>query len=115
MVGNKMRPQHKSELQVLKNAAIDGMVSYMKYGGAESESDPDYDPNLHHLYLAGQYDATLAIVGVTSKGEMAVLGTTGTAVGAHCVVSDGHGHLFVCDPDAGALLVRDDHYGAIRR
>jgi len=66
---------------------------------------------LHHLYLAGPIDATLAIVGVTSKGEMALLGTSSTAVGAHCVVSAGRGRLFVCDPDG----VRDDPYDAIRR
>jgi hypothetical protein len=73
----------------------------------------DYDPRLHHLYLAGQIDATLAIVGVSSKGEMAVLGTMGTTVLAHCVVSDGNRHLFVCDQGGGALLVRDDPYDAI--
>jgi hypothetical protein len=75
----------------------------------------DYDPALHHLYLAGQIDATLAIVGVTTTGEMAVLGTASTAIHAHCVVSAGHGRIFVCDPDEGKLLVRDDPYDAIQR
>jgi hypothetical protein len=75
----------------------------------------DYDPALHHLYVAGQFDATLAILGVSSTGELAVLGTSSTTVGAHCVVSAGGGRLFVCDPEGGALLVREDPYAAIER
>ena len=75
----------------------------------------DYDPVLHHLYLAGQIDATLAIVGVDSRGEMAVLGLEHTAIGASCVVSDRRGHAWVCDPQGGRLLVRDDAFPAITR
>ena len=70
---------------------------------------------LHHLYMPGQISANLAIVGVTSKGEMAVLGIMDTAIGAHCAVSDGHRRIDVCDPDDGELLVRHDPYAAITR
>ena len=39
-----MTRDQKFQLQELETAVIEDMVSYMKYGGAENETDPDYDP-----------------------------------------------------------------------
>ncbi len=68
----------------------------------------DYSPTLHHLYLAGQASATVAFVDVTPAGELKLLGTAPTARHAHCVVGNDGGKVFVCDPDRGQLLARDD-------
>jgi hypothetical protein len=40
----------KREILKIKKATIDGMVSYMKYGGAENEDDPDFDPDFDAGY-----------------------------------------------------------------
>lgn len=75
----------------------------------------DYDPKLGHLYFPGARSATLAIIGVASDGRLSVLGTFPTAAGAHCVVSDGRGTAYVCDPKAGTLLAIHDPYPAEAR
>jgi hypothetical protein len=73
----------------------------------------DYRPELHHVYTAGQISATVAMVGVASSGEMAVLGEEDAALGSHCVVGDGRGAIYVCDPDDGRILVREDRFAPI--
>ena len=72
----------------------------------------DYVPALHHLYIVGAVSASVAIVGVTRAGRVAVLGTAEAARGSHCVVGDGRGGLYVCDPDRGRILVRSDRFAA---
>jgi DNA-binding beta-propeller fold protein YncE len=73
----------------------------------------DYSPTLHHVYTAGQISATVAVVGVSTDGDLAVLGEQDAALGSHCVVGDGEGGIYVCDPDAGRILVRDDPFDPI--
>lgn len=68
----------------------------------------DYSPLLGHLYLAGQTNATLAIVGVSASGQLSLLGSEPTAGGAHCVAADDRGNAYVCDPDNGDLIVVGD-------
>ena len=74
----------------------------------------DYDPNLSHLYLPGGRSATMAILGVSGKGELSLLGSVATAGGAHCVATDRKGNVFVCDPKKGRLLVFRDRYAPSR-
>ena len=57
------------EIQRMRRQAIESMVHFMKYGGAESESDPDFDPQFDAGYTqehvdecAGIIDAYLATV-----------------------------------------------------
>ena len=50
----------------------------------------------------------MAIVGLTKEGELKLLGTVATAVGAHCVVADDHRQAWVCDPKGGRVLVVRD-------
>ncbi len=57
-----MTRQQKSELQGLKQAAIDGMVSYMRYGAAEIENHPDYDPTFDAGYSQEHVDRCSKIV-----------------------------------------------------
>jgi DNA-binding beta-propeller fold protein YncE len=73
----------------------------------------DYSPTLHHLYLPGQISANVAVVGVGADGKLALLGILDSVTGGHCVTTDGAGHLAICDPDAGRVLLRRDPYGAV--
>lgn len=65
----------------------------------------DFDPRLSHFYLPGGKSATMAIIGVSPQGRLTLLHTVPTAPGAHCAVTDGSGHVYVCDPKRGRLLV----------
>jgi hypothetical protein len=40
----------KDEIKRLKHELIDDMISYMKFGSAEHENDPDYDPEFDAGY-----------------------------------------------------------------
>ncbi|MEJ2421633.1 MAG: hypothetical protein P8018_07915 [Acidobacteriota bacterium] len=68
----------------------------------------DYDPALRHLYLPGARSATMAVIGVSSKGSLTLLKVLPTVKGAHSVVAAPDGKVFVCDPRQGALLVYKD-------
>jgi hypothetical protein len=69
-----------------------------------------YDAGRRHLYLPGADSATLAILGVSNAGALALLGTLPTVAGAHCATTDGAGNVYVCDPARGRLLVIRDPY-----
>ena len=51
-----------------------------------------YDAKRAHLYLPGDESATMAIIGVSAKGALTVLGVVPTAKEAHCVTTDEQGH-----------------------
>jgi DNA-binding beta-propeller fold protein YncE len=70
----------------------------------------DYSPSLGHLYLPGQSNAMMAIVGVSATGQLSLLGTAQTVGGAHCVTADDRGNAYVCDPDNGDLIVIADGF-----
>jgi hypothetical protein len=67
-----------------------------------------YDPGRAHLYLPGDESATMAIIGVSAKGALSILGVVPTAKDSHCVTTDEHGNAYVCDPRQGQLLVVHD-------
>jgi len=50
------------ELLELKKKAIDEMVSYMKYGAADSEDDPEYDPDFDAGYTQKHVDRCSKII-----------------------------------------------------
>jgi hypothetical protein len=68
----------------------------------------DYAPALGHIYLPGQSNATLVIVGVSATGALDLVATVPTVGGAHGVVADDRGNAWVGDPDNGELLVVAD-------
>jgi hypothetical protein len=72
----------------------------------------DYDPERRHLYVPAAKSATLTILGLSAKGELAVLGTVPVAKGSHCATTDGNGRVFVGDPTGGRLLVIADTFPA---
>lgn len=68
-----------------------------------------YSPKLHHLYVPGAKAATMTIFDVATSGALKPVAKYQTAQHAHCVADDNEGHVFVCDPRAGAILAIDDH------
>ncbi|MDB4971129.1 MAG: hypothetical protein JWN44_6818 [Myxococcales bacterium] len=69
-----------------------------------------YDAARAHLYLPGDESATMAILGVSAKGVLTILGVAPTVKDAHCVTADDRGNAYVCDPHHGQLLVIHDPY-----
>lgn len=67
-----------------------------------------YSPRLHHLYVPGARAATLTVFDASASGALKPIAVYQTAKRAHCVTDDNHGHVFVCDPHAGAILKIDD-------
>ncbi|MBU6422357.1 MAG: hypothetical protein KGQ62_09765, partial [Gammaproteobacteria bacterium] len=67
-----------------------------------------YSPRLHHLYVPGARAATLTIFDASASGALKPLAVYKTAEHAHCVTDDNNGHVYVCDPHAGAILKIDD-------
>jgi hypothetical protein len=68
----------------------------------------DYSPSLGHLYLPGGKSGTLGIVGVESTGALTLLSEVPIPTGSHCVTADASGHVYVCDPKGGRILVLAD-------
>ena len=52
----------KREILRLRKALLDGMTNYMKYGGAASETDPDFDPNFDAEYTQADIDRCAKII-----------------------------------------------------
>jgi hypothetical protein len=51
-----MNQQAFDEALSIKDRVIAGMVSYMKFGGAENEQDPDFDPEWDAGYTQADVD-----------------------------------------------------------
>lgn len=69
-----------------------------------------YNPKLRHIYAPGSKDAKVAIINVSSKGELSIAKTLPSVERGHCVVADDHDNFYVCDPEhAGLLVYHDDH------
>lgn len=68
-----------------------------------------YSPKLHHLYVPGARSAILTIFDVNASGGLRPIVDYKTAQHSHCVTNDNDGHVFVCDPHAGAILEIEDH------
>jgi hypothetical protein len=84
---------------------------------AQSGSGVDiiaFAPALRHLYFPGGKSKSMAVFGVSAKGDLALLGTVATAEGAHCVAADASGGAYVCDPRGGQLLKVSDPFPASR-
>ncbi len=64
-----------------------------------------YDAVDNRLYIPAADSRMLTLLGIAPSGRMQVLAKYRTAPGAHCVVSDGSGQAYVCDPARGRLLV----------
>lgn len=65
---------------------------------------------LKHLYVPAASDGSVTVFAIHDNGTLSKLGALAAAKGAHCVASDDHARVWVCAPDAGALLVFDDTF-----
>lgn len=63
-----------NEFIALKNDIIKDITEYMKYGGAEDENDPDYDPGFEAGYTQDHIDKCDAVLAafLSSLQEIAV-------------------------------------------
>jgi hypothetical protein len=73
-----------------------------------------FNPTLGHLYVPASKTGQMAIVRVSREGEMRLIGTAATAVGAHCAVADDHRQVWICDPKGGRVLVVKDTLAPVR-
>jgi hypothetical protein len=73
-----------------------------------------FDAARRHLFVPGSRAATLTLFGVGAAGELHLLASAPTAEHAHCVVIDGRGGAWVCDPRHGRLLAFRDRAPANR-
>jgi hypothetical protein len=67
-----------------------------------------YDPQRHRLYAPAGKTGSLAVVTVSSSGELRLVRAIATVSGAHCATTDGAGTVYVCDPAGGRLLLIAD-------
>jgi hypothetical protein len=82
-------------------------------GTAQTPSGVDIiaaNVELNHLYVPAASDGSVTVLGVRANGTLNRLGSLSAAPGAHCVASDDHSRVWVCSPDAGALLVFEDTF-----
>jgi DNA-binding beta-propeller fold protein YncE len=62
-----------------------------------------YAPGLGHLYVSGGSCKCLAVLGVSARGRLSLLGRFEAPASTHCVVADDGAHAWACDPDGGRL------------
>ncbi len=74
----------------------------------------DYNSRLSHFYITGSKSATLSVLGVSSKGELSLLGVGQAAERSHCVVGDDQDNIWVCDPHHGQLLRFKDAFPIVQ-
>jgi hypothetical protein len=63
-----------------------------------------YNAKLSHLYFTSSKNATLSVLGVSAQGKLSLLAKAPADKRSHCVVSDDHNNIWVCDPPRGQLL-----------
>jgi DNA-binding beta-propeller fold protein YncE len=72
-----------------------------------------YNADLGHLYAPSAETKSLAILGVSPKGALSLLGTFPGTADSHCVAAGGK--VYVADPERGRLVVVTDPYPASPR
>jgi hypothetical protein len=98
---------------VVLDVTRDGKILGNVQSAATGVDIVDYDRTLHHLYLPGGKNSTLAILGVGADGSLRELGKAPSPSGGHCGVSDQEGRAYVCDPKAGRLQVYEDRLAPV--
>jgi hypothetical protein len=66
-----------------------------------------------HLYVPDTDRADMTILGVSRTGELTELGRISTVRGTECVTTDERGHVYLCDPTRGAIVVVADDDAAV--
>jgi hypothetical protein len=73
-----------------------------------------YVPSTRRLYVPAGKAATLEAFDVQADGSLRSLWREAAAPQAHCVAADEGGHVVVCDPPGGRLLIYEDTAGRAR-
>ena len=73
-----------------------------------------YVPATRRLYVPSGKAATLEALEVQADGSLRSLWQQAAAPGSHCVAADDRGHVVVCDPRGGRVLVFEDSVGRAR-
>ena len=58
----KLNEYRKEDILKMKQDLIDGMIEYMKYGGAVDENDPEYNPEFDAGYTQKHVDRCSEII-----------------------------------------------------
>jgi len=58
----KLNEYRKEDILKMKQDLIDGMIEYMKYGGAVDENDPEYNPEFDAGYTQKHVDRLSEII-----------------------------------------------------
>jgi DNA-binding beta-propeller fold protein YncE len=107
--GIDLEPEHgwvlaacnEGTLTVLDGANDGHVVSVLSAGAGYDVIG--YARTKRHVYLAGSACGCLTIMGLSSGGQLGMLGRFDAPHDTHCVVADDRGHAFVCAPSEGAL------------
>lgn len=67
-----------------------------------------YDPVARRVYVPAAGAARLEVFEADAAGSLRALWQAPTAPEAHCVAADGAGHVLVCDPRGGRVLLFDE-------
>jgi hypothetical protein len=73
-----------------------------------------YVPSTRRLYVPSGKAATLEAFEVQPDGSLRSLWQQAAAAGSHCVAADDRGHVVVCDPAGGRVLIFEDGAGRAR-
>lgn len=93
--------------------ASERLVSELLVGGGVDVID--FEPEKRHVYVPSGKTATLVVARLATDGTLIEIGRVATAPGAHSVVSDRQGKIYVSDPVRGSLLIFRDELGAPSR
>lgn len=69
-----------------------------------------YSKELHHFYLRGDGEPTVAILAVSPAGALSLLGTVQATAKGHCITADDRSQFWVCDWLGGRLLRFQDGF-----
>lgn len=73
-----------------------------------------YVSSTRRLYVPSSKAATLEAFEVQADGSLRSLWQQAAASGSHCVAADDQGHVVVCDPRGGRVLLFEDSAGRAR-
>lgn len=69
-----------------------------------------FNPHSRHLYVPDTRSARLTTFSIGRDHQLAVLGVTATVPGTECVATDEAGHVYLCDPARGRILIVTDRF-----
>lgn len=94
-----------------KLVALDANHQGRRLGSIDTGRGVDviaYDPRRRRVYVPAAESADLTVVQVSDTGHLTRQTVVPAAKGAHCATADDRGHVWVCDPAHGRLLVFTD-------